>query len=96
MQGSTQVSTVTSEGQNYVGTAVRRHHSQLVPRSDGALLGQRQGDLWYFPAGQPHSLQATADDPAGTEFLLVFDTGSFDEDTTFLVRRPSGLKHAVL
>ncbi|KIM39310.1 hypothetical protein M413DRAFT_29477 [Hebeloma cylindrosporum] len=29
------------------------------------------GDLWYFPAGIPHSLQATADDPAGSEFILV-------------------------
>ncbi|KAH7884814.1 putative oxalate decarboxylase/oxidase [Phlebopus sp. FC_14] len=43
------------------------------------------GDLWYFPAGIPHSLQATADDPDGAEFLLVFDEGDFSEDATFLV-----------
>ncbi|TFK34609.1 oxalate decarboxylase [Crucibulum laeve] len=43
------------------------------------------GDLWYFPAGIPHSLQATADDPAGAEFVLVFDTGDFSEDSTFLL-----------
>ncbi|KAJ3541426.1 hypothetical protein NM688_g6085 [Phlebia brevispora] len=43
------------------------------------------GDLWYFPAGIPHSLQATADNPDGAEFLLVFDDGSFSEDSTFLV-----------
>ncbi|KAI0833429.1 oxalate decarboxylase [Trametes gibbosa] len=43
------------------------------------------GDLWYFPPGIPHSLQATADDPDGTEFLLVFDDGAFSEDSTFLL-----------
>ncbi|KDQ59152.1 hypothetical protein JAAARDRAFT_128142 [Jaapia argillacea MUCL 33604] len=43
------------------------------------------GDLWYFPAGIPHSLQATADNPNGAEFLLVFDSGSFSEDSTFLL-----------
>ena len=32
---------------------------------------QSQGDLWYFPPGIPHSLQATNDDPDGAEFLLV-------------------------
>ncbi|KAJ3571984.1 hypothetical protein NP233_g3395 [Leucocoprinus birnbaumii] len=43
------------------------------------------GDLWYFPAGIPHSLQATDDDPDGSEFILVFDTGSFSEDSTLLL-----------
>ncbi|RPD74751.1 oxalate decarboxylase [Lentinus tigrinus ALCF2SS1-7] len=43
------------------------------------------GDLWYFPAGVPHSLQATADDPDGAEFLLVFNDGAFSEDSTFLL-----------
>ncbi|KAI0368601.1 oxalate decarboxylase [Pilatotrama ljubarskyi] len=43
------------------------------------------GDLWYFPPGIPHSLQATDDDPDGTEFLLVFDDGAFSEDSTFLL-----------
>jgi oxalate decarboxylase len=41
------------------------------------------GDLWYFPAGIPHSIQGL--DPDGTEFLLVFDDGDFDEDDTFLL-----------
>jgi oxalate decarboxylase len=41
------------------------------------------GDLWYFPPGVPHSIQGL--DPDGTEFLLVFDDGDFDEDNTFLV-----------
>ncbi|THH00058.1 hypothetical protein EW026_g2444 [Hermanssonia centrifuga] len=43
------------------------------------------GDLWFFPAGTPHSLQATDADPDGAEFLLVFDDGSFSEDSTFLL-----------
>jgi oxalate decarboxylase family bicupin protein len=43
------------------------------------------GDLWFFPPGIPHSLQATADDPDGSEFILVFDSGAFSEDSTFLL-----------
>ncbi|KAK5265581.1 hypothetical protein LTR99_008718 [Exophiala xenobiotica] len=40
------------------------------------------GDLWFFPAGVPHSIQAS---PAGVEFLLVFSQGDFSEDATDLV-----------
>jgi oxalate decarboxylase len=40
------------------------------------------GDLWNFPSGIPHSIQGL--DPDGTEFLLVFDDGSFSEFSTFL------------
>jgi len=40
------------------------------------------GDLWNFPAGIPHSIQALED---GCEFLLVFDDGGFSENETFLV-----------
>ncbi|KAF9021028.1 oxalate decarboxylase [Hymenopellis radicata] len=43
------------------------------------------GDLWFFPPGIPHSLQATGDDPDGSEFLLIFDDGDFSEDSTFLL-----------
>ncbi|PIA97794.1 Oxalate decarboxylase OxdC [Cercospora beticola] len=42
-----------------------------------------KGDLWYFPPGHPHSLQGLA--PNGTEFLLIFDDGSFSEESTFLL-----------
>jgi oxalate decarboxylase len=42
-----------------------------------------KGDLWYFPAGFPHSIQGLA--PDGCEFLLVFDEGLFSEDDTFLL-----------
>ncbi len=41
------------------------------------------GDLWYFPGGTPHSIQGLGGD--GCEFLLVFDSGDFDEDSTFLI-----------
>jgi oxalate decarboxylase len=41
-----------------------------------------EGDLWYFPAGIPHSIQGLAD---GCEFLLVFDDGGFSENATFLL-----------
>ncbi|TDZ40534.1 Oxalate decarboxylase OxdD [Colletotrichum trifolii] len=39
------------------------------------------GDVWFFPAGVPHSIQAL---DQGTEFLLVFDQGDFSEENTFL------------
>src|SRR5216683_3024897 len=42
-----------------------------------------KGDLWYFPAGYPHSIQGLV--PDGCEFLLVFDEGMFSEDNTFLI-----------
>ncbi|KAI0775274.1 oxalate decarboxylase [Trametes elegans] len=45
----------------------------------------RQGDLWFFPPGIPHSIQALNDTGDGTEFLLVFDDGAFSEDDTFLL-----------
>lgn len=41
-----------------------------------------EGDVWFFPAGVPHSIQAF---DQGVEFLLVFDQGDFDENGTFLV-----------
>ncbi|MBM4726857.1 oxalate decarboxylase family bicupin [Prescottella equi] len=40
------------------------------------------GDLWYFPSGIPHSIRGLAD---GCEFLLVFDDGSFSENSTFSI-----------
>jgi len=40
------------------------------------------GDLWYFPAGIPHSIQGLEE---GCEFLLVFDDGNFSENETFLL-----------
>jgi oxalate decarboxylase len=42
-----------------------------------------EGDLWFFPSGVPHSIQGIGDD--GCEFLLVFDDGNFNENSTFLL-----------
>ena len=39
------------------------------------------GDVWFFPQGVPHSLQALDE---GAEFLLVFNSGEFSEEETFL------------
>jgi oxalate decarboxylase len=41
------------------------------------------GDLWFFPAGQPHSLQGLGAD--GCEFIIVFDDGKASEFNTLLV-----------
>ncbi|KAE9405490.1 oxalate decarboxylase [Gymnopus androsaceus JB14] len=50
----------------------------------GNFIGEvEKGDLWYFPAGHPHSLQGMS--PGGCEFLLIFDDGNFSEDSTFLL-----------
>lgn len=43
-----------------------------------------KGDLWFFPAGYPHSIQGLGPDD-GCEFLLVFNQGMFSEDNTFLI-----------
>jgi oxalate decarboxylase len=40
------------------------------------------GDIWNFPAGIPHSIQGLEE---GCEFLLVFDSGAFSENETFLI-----------
>jgi oxalate decarboxylase len=43
----------------------------------------KEGDLWYFPPGIPHSIQGLP--PDGTEFMLVFDDGNFSEYETVLL-----------
>jgi oxalate decarboxylase len=43
----------------------------------------KQGDLWYFPAGYPHSLQGL--EPDGCEFVIAFDNGDSSEFNTLLV-----------
>ena len=44
----------------------------------------KEGDLWYFPAGLPHSLQGL--EPDGAEFVLAFDNGESSEFNTLLGR----------
>lgn len=43
----------------------------------------KEGDIWYFPAGLPHSLQGLG--PDGCEFILCFDEGNASEYSTLLV-----------
>ena len=43
----------------------------------------KEGDLWLFPGGTPHSIQGLG--PDGCKFLLVFNDGNFDEFDTFLL-----------
>lgn len=43
----------------------------------------KEGDLWLFPGGIPHSIQGLG--PDGAKFLLVFNDGSFNEFETFLL-----------
>ncbi|KAJ5760460.1 hypothetical protein N7520_007616 [Penicillium odoratum] len=40
------------------------------------------GDVWFFPPGVPHSLQALEE---GSEFMLVFDQGDFSDGGTGLI-----------
>ncbi|KAI4908179.1 hypothetical protein J4E90_008803 [Alternaria incomplexa] len=42
----------------------------------------QEGDVWFFPPGIPHSIQAFEN---GCEFLLIFNDGSFSEENTFLL-----------
>jgi oxalate decarboxylase len=58
---------------------------------DGAMFVDDvdAGDLWLFPAGAPHSIQALGED--GCEFLLVFNQGNFSEESTLLLS--DWLKH---
>jgi oxalate decarboxylase len=59
--------------------------------ADGSMFIDdiQAGDLWNFPAGLPHSIQGLGDQ--GCEFLLVFNEGSFSEESTFLLS--DWLKH---
>ncbi len=43
----------------------------------------KEGGIWYFPAGQPHSLQGLG--PDGCEFVICFDDGKASEYNTLLV-----------
>ncbi len=40
-------------------------------------------DLWFFPAGLPHSLQGMG--PDGAEFVIAFDDGRQSESNTMLL-----------
>src|ERR1700675_3478107 len=61
------------------------HARVTVMNPEGSMfIGDvKEGDLWIFPAGFPHSIQGLG--PDGTEFLLVFNQGNFSEDGTMLL-----------
>ncbi|KAI6116237.1 putative oxalate decarboxylase/oxidase [Pisolithus sp. B1] len=59
--------------------------STVTPDGKVYLADVGPGDLWYFPAGFPHSIQAKNTTDEGAEFLLIFDSGSFSEGSTFLL-----------
>ena len=61
------------------------HARITVLNPDGTIFidDVAKGDLWYFPAGYPHSIQGLG--PDGCEFLLVFNQGLFSEDKTVLL-----------
>lgn len=53
------------------------------PQDRSYVKDLKEGDLWFFPSGYPHSIQGLG--PDGCEFLLVFDDGNFSENETFLI-----------
>jgi oxalate decarboxylase len=55
----------------------------LNPMGQPYVADVKEGDLWYFPAGYPHSLQGLG--PDGCEFVICFDNGAASEFNTLLV-----------
>lgn len=55
----------------------------IDPAGRAYVADVKEGDLWYFPAGYPHSLQGLG--PDGAEFILAFDNGAQSEFNTLLV-----------
>lgn len=55
----------------------------MDPKGRASVQDVGPGDLWYFPAGYPHSLQGIG--PDGAEFVLVFDEGKQSEYNTLLL-----------
>jgi oxalate decarboxylase len=55
----------------------------IDPNGRPQVADVKQGDLWYFPAGLPHSLQGLG--PDGCEFVIAFDDGKSSEFNTLLV-----------
>lgn len=55
----------------------------LDPQGRPQVADVKEGDLWYFPAGYPHSIQGLG--PDGAQFLLAFDKGDQSEYDTLLV-----------
>jgi oxalate decarboxylase len=62
--------------------AGRARITAIDPQGRNFIADVGEGDLWFFPAGIPHSIQGLKE---GCEFLLVFDDGDFSEYDTFLL-----------
>jgi oxalate decarboxylase len=55
----------------------------LDPKGRPYVADVKEGDIWYFPAGYPHSLQGLG--PDGCEFVICFDNGAASEFNILLV-----------
>jgi oxalate decarboxylase len=55
----------------------------LDPIGQAYVADVKEGELWFFPTGYPHSLQGMG--PDGTEFILAFNSGQASEFSTLLV-----------
>jgi oxalate decarboxylase len=55
----------------------------LDPAGQAYVADVKEGDLWYFPSGYPHSLQGTGSD--GCEFIIAFDDGKASEFNPLLM-----------
>jgi oxalate decarboxylase len=55
----------------------------LDPIGQAYVADVKEGELWFFPTGYPHSLQGLG--PDGTEFILAFNSGQASEFSTLLV-----------
>src|SRR5258708_8239497 len=55
----------------------------ISPNGEGAQDDFGPGDVWYFPKGHGHALQALGPDEA--HFILGFDDGHFSEFGTFSI-----------
>jgi oxalate decarboxylase len=60
----------------------RARITAIDPEGRSFISDVGESDIWNFPSGIPHAIQALA---GGCEFLLVFDDGNFSENETFLV-----------
>ena len=55
----------------------------IHPDGNSYIDNFNAGDVWYFPKGYGHSIQATGN--VECHFILIFDNGNFSEDHTFSV-----------
>lgn len=54
----------------------------IDPQGTSEVADFEAGDVWYFPKGYGHSIQAL---DGGAHFILTFDNGHFSEFGTFSI-----------